>query len=181
MIYERDPESPFSKILVKNSSSIVGIIRRDLTGHYHFYDNRRDASNRQILLPEEDIMEPRGYERYSPGKEILAALRLPPERQNWTFMGHIVDLSRSGLSFAYLPIHKVPVKTACEVMLKSGSKPFGEPIACEPVYEIPAKEAGGATSGTITYETQFFSKTYSLPLMRRCAVKFLNPLSFSDA
>ena len=41
MIYERDPESPFSKIIVKNGSSIVGTIRRNLvTGHYHFYDNQ---------------------------------------------------------------------------------------------------------------------------------------------
>ena len=45
MIYERDPESPFSKILVKNSLSIVGIIRRDLTGHYHFYDKQRGGLN----------------------------------------------------------------------------------------------------------------------------------------
>ena len=46
MIYERDPESPFSKILVKNNSSVVGTIRRNLiTGYYHFYDNQRDAFN----------------------------------------------------------------------------------------------------------------------------------------
>ena len=44
MIYEHDPESPFSKILVKNGSSVVGIIRRSfITGHYHFYDNLHDA------------------------------------------------------------------------------------------------------------------------------------------
>jgi hypothetical protein len=46
MIYERDPESPFSKILVKNGSSVVGTIRRNLiTGNYHFYDNQRDTLN----------------------------------------------------------------------------------------------------------------------------------------
>ena len=49
-------------------------------------------------------MEPRRYERYTPENEIMVALRLPPEQQNWTFMGHMVDLSQSGLSFAYLPI-----------------------------------------------------------------------------
>jgi hypothetical protein len=44
VIYERDPESPFSKILVKNGSSVVGTIRRNLiTGQYHFYDSRRDV------------------------------------------------------------------------------------------------------------------------------------------
>ena len=46
MIYERDPESPFSKILVKDGSSVVGTIRRNLiTGHYHFYDDQRGALN----------------------------------------------------------------------------------------------------------------------------------------
>jgi|GEM_PF-860700 len=46
MIYERDPESPFSKILVKNGSSIVGTIRRNLiTGYYHFYDDQLDELN----------------------------------------------------------------------------------------------------------------------------------------
>jgi hypothetical protein len=46
MIYELDPESPHLKILVKNGSSIVGIIRRNLeTGHYHFYDSQCDAWN----------------------------------------------------------------------------------------------------------------------------------------
>lgn len=54
MIYERDPESPFSKILVKNDSSVVGTIRRNLiTGHYHFYDNQRGALD--CLLEEKRI------------------------------------------------------------------------------------------------------------------------------
>jgi hypothetical protein len=54
MIYERDPESPFSKIVVKNGSSVVGTIRRDLiTGHYHFYDNQRGVLN--SLLNEKRI------------------------------------------------------------------------------------------------------------------------------
>ncbi len=46
MIYERDPESPFSKILVKDGSSVVGTIRRNLiTGHYHFCDNQQGGLN----------------------------------------------------------------------------------------------------------------------------------------
>ncbi len=46
MVYERDPESPFSKILVKDGSSVVGTIRRNLiTGHYHFCDNQRGGLN----------------------------------------------------------------------------------------------------------------------------------------
>jgi len=46
MIYERDPESPFSKIVVKNGSSVIGTIRRDLiTGSYHFCDNQLGGLN----------------------------------------------------------------------------------------------------------------------------------------
>ena len=54
LIYESDPESPFSKIVVKNGSSVVGTIRRNLiTGHYHFYDNQRYMLN--CLLQEKRI------------------------------------------------------------------------------------------------------------------------------
>jgi hypothetical protein len=54
MIYERDSESPFSKIVVKNGSSAVGTIRRNLiTGHYHFYDNQHGGLN--CLLQEKRI------------------------------------------------------------------------------------------------------------------------------
>jgi len=46
IIYESDPESPFSKIVVKKGSSVVGAFRRNsITGHYHFYDNQRDVLN----------------------------------------------------------------------------------------------------------------------------------------
>jgi hypothetical protein len=46
MVYEHDPESPFLKILARDGSSVVGIIRRNLqTGHYHFFESQRDALN----------------------------------------------------------------------------------------------------------------------------------------
>ena len=46
MVYERDPESPFSKIVVRNGSSVVGTIRRNLkTGIYHFCDNQLGGLN----------------------------------------------------------------------------------------------------------------------------------------
>jgi len=46
MIFEHDPERPFSKIVVKKGSSIVGTIRRNFnTGIYHFYDNQRGTLN----------------------------------------------------------------------------------------------------------------------------------------
>ena len=54
MFYEPDPESPFSKIVVKNGLSVVGTIRRNLiTGHYHFYDKQRGALN--CMLQEKKI------------------------------------------------------------------------------------------------------------------------------
>ena len=46
MVYEHDPEAPFLKILVKNGSSVVGIIRRNLkTGSYCFFESERDPLN----------------------------------------------------------------------------------------------------------------------------------------
>jgi hypothetical protein len=54
MTYESNPESLFSKIVVKNGSSVVGTIRRNLiTGHYHFYDNQPGSLN--CLLQEKRI------------------------------------------------------------------------------------------------------------------------------
>ena len=46
MVYEHDPASPFQKILVKNGSSVVGTIRRNLkTGRYGFFESERDPLN----------------------------------------------------------------------------------------------------------------------------------------
>ncbi len=46
MVYEHDPELPYMKVLVKDGSSIIGVIRRNLkTGNYHFYESQRDALN----------------------------------------------------------------------------------------------------------------------------------------
>jgi len=60
MIYERDPESPFSKIVVKNGSSVVGTIRRNLiTGHYDFYDNQRGTLNSLLNEKRIDSMKTR--------------------------------------------------------------------------------------------------------------------------
>ncbi len=58
MIYERDPETPFSKILVKNGSSVIGTIRRNLiTGHYHFYYNQSDSMTSLIKEKRIDSMK----------------------------------------------------------------------------------------------------------------------------
>ena len=69
MIYERDPVSPFSKILVKNGSSVIGTIRRDLvTGHYHFYDNQRGALNYLLQEKRIDSMKMRIEELLDPSE-----------------------------------------------------------------------------------------------------------------
>jgi hypothetical protein len=66
MIYERDPASPFSKIVVKNGSSFVGTIRRNLiTGHYHFYDNQRGILNSLLQEKRIDSMKMRIEELFN--------------------------------------------------------------------------------------------------------------------
>jgi len=60
MIYESDPESPFSKIVVKNGLSVFGTIRRNLiTGHYHFYDDQPGALNSLLQEKRIDSMKTR--------------------------------------------------------------------------------------------------------------------------
>jgi hypothetical protein len=66
MIYEPDPKSPFSKIVVKNGSSVVGTIRRDFeTGLYHFCDNERGALNSPLQEKRIDSMKSRIEELFS--------------------------------------------------------------------------------------------------------------------
>jgi len=69
MVYEHDPESPFGKILVKNGSSVIGIIRRNLkTGDYHFCGIERGPLNclfqekrvDHIKMRIEELINPRG-------------------------------------------------------------------------------------------------------------------------
>jgi hypothetical protein len=49
MVYGRDPAPPFSKIVVKDGSSVVGTIRRNLkTGLCHFCDNQLGGLNCQF-------------------------------------------------------------------------------------------------------------------------------------
>jgi len=60
MIYESDPESPFSKIVVKDGSSVVGTIRRNLiTGYYHFYDKQFGVLNSLLQEKRIDSMKTR--------------------------------------------------------------------------------------------------------------------------
>ncbi len=58
MIFLRDPENPFAKILVKDRRGIVGIIRRNLkTGYYQFYDEKRDAITPLYKADRLDLMK----------------------------------------------------------------------------------------------------------------------------
>jgi hypothetical protein len=58
MIYEPDLGRPFSKIVVKNGSSVVGTIRRDFeTGRYHFYDSHRGALDSLLQARRIDSMK----------------------------------------------------------------------------------------------------------------------------
>jgi len=60
MVYERDPERPYSKIVVKSGSSVVGTIRRNLiTGQYHFYDNQHGTLNSLLQEKRIDSMKTR--------------------------------------------------------------------------------------------------------------------------
>ncbi len=69
MIYEHDRQFPFSKVVVKNGSSVVGTIRRNLiTGHYHFYDNQGDVLNSLIQDKRIDSMKIRIEKLFKPQK-----------------------------------------------------------------------------------------------------------------
>jgi hypothetical protein len=69
MIYEHSQESPFSNIRVKNGSTVVGTILRNLiTGHYHFYEDQRDALNCLFQEKRIDSMKMRIEELLDPRK-----------------------------------------------------------------------------------------------------------------
>jgi hypothetical protein len=82
-------------------------------------------------------MELREYSRFFPQCEIIVAL-VSDEGNVCT--GSLVDLSRSGLAFSYMPRFKcrIPTYAFCGVMLKSGRGPLSDPIACEVVRGAPA-------------------------------------------
>jgi hypothetical protein len=66
MSFEHDLESLFSKIVVKNGSSVVGTTRRNLiTGHYHFYDSQRGTLNSLLQKKRIDSTKTRIEELFS--------------------------------------------------------------------------------------------------------------------
>ena len=66
MFYEHDREAPFLKILVKNDSSVVGVIRRSLdTGYYHYYEDMHNSLNCLLKEKRIDLIEMRIEELYA--------------------------------------------------------------------------------------------------------------------
>ncbi len=65
MIFEHDPESPFWKILVRDETDLIGIIRRNLkTGCYQFYGHQLGSIACEFNEPRLDRIKLRIEERY---------------------------------------------------------------------------------------------------------------------
>ena len=110
-------------------------------------------------------MHVREYTRYTAGKDIMVILTLPVSGI-YPLIGPLVDLSRSGLCFTYLPLQHdmdILVQGLCEVVYKYGFRSFSEPI--------PSR---------IVYETAFLTSSSFMVPARRCGVQFLTPLSVLD-
>jgi len=111
------------------------------------------------------IMHVREYTRYTAGKDIMVILTLPVSGI-YPLIGPLVDLSRSGLCFTYLPLQHdmdILVQGLCEVVYKYGFRSFSQPI--------PSR---------IVYETAFLTSSSFMVPARRCGVQFLTPLSVLD-
>jgi len=110
-------------------------------------------------------MHVREHTRYTAGKAIMVILTLPVSGI-YPLIGPLVDLSRSGLCFTYLPLQydiDIPKKGPCEVVYRYGFRSFSEPI--------PSK---------IVYETAFPTSSSFMVPARRCGIQFLTPLPVLD-
>ncbi len=109
-------------------------------------------------------MDLRESKRYAPTKEILVAVTLSWEGPVKTVIGSLIDISRSGLAFKYLPLDMITLSSAngsCEIMISYHSGSFSDLPVSSIVYDK-------ATS---------FNDFHFLPPPRRCAVKFTRQLS----
>jgi len=107
-------------------------------------------------------MDNREYTRYVARKAIMVILTLPVSGL-YPLIGPLVDISRTGLCFTYLPLQydmDIPVEIPCEVVLKYGSRSFSDPIPCKIVYETESPT----------------TSSFMVPV-RRCGIQFLSPLS----
>ncbi len=110
-------------------------------------------------------MQVREHTRYTAGKAIMVILTLPVSGI-YPLIGPLVDLSRSGLCFTYLPLQydiDIPKKGPCEAVYRYGFRSFSEPI--------PSK---------IIYETVFPTSSSFMVPARRCGIQFLTPLPVLD-
>ncbi len=101
--------------------------------------------------------------RYTAVKETMVILSLPTEGI-YPLVGPLVDISRSGLCFTYLPLQNdidIPLQVQCEIVLKYGFRSFSDPIPCKIIYEKAVPRT---------------SLSLMVPV-RRCGIQFLTPLS----
>jgi len=111
-------------------------------------------------------MHVRENTRYTTGKAIMVILTLPVSGI-YPLIGPLVDISKSGLCFTYLPLQQeieIPLQVPCEVVLKYGFRSFSDPIPCKIVYETVSPPQG---------------TSFMIPV-RRCGIQFLIPLPDFD-
>jgi hypothetical protein len=127
-------------------------------------------------VPLRNKKDERKYERYRMEQDVLVALRLPSLNADWTFTGHMVDISLTGISFTYFPkFADILNNSPCEVRFKKRNNPFTGPLAGETVYET-----GADVKTEIIFENAFFTEIHCLPEMKRCGLRFNQELSFAD-
>ncbi|MEN6441454.1 MAG: hypothetical protein ABFD97_23050 [Syntrophobacter sp.] len=106
-------------------------------------------------------MDNREHTRYTARKPIMVILTLPVSGI-YPLIGPLVDISRMGLCFTYLPLQydvEIPMTGPCEVVLKYGSRSFSDPIPCKIIYETESPT----------------TSSFMVPV-RRCGIQFLAPL-----
>lgn len=119
-----------------------------------------------ILMTEHHslVTEQRSCERFSPPKNVMVALLYPPDECEDNLIGHLVDISQSGLSFNYLSIDAVPISPSKSYIVSVLSpKVLMKPMQCKKVYEI---ESTG--------------DSYPLRARKRVGMEFLKPLTRSE-
>lgn len=108
--------------------------------------------------------ELRGFMRFNPKKDVKVALIYPPQEAQNNVTGSLIDISRCGLAFSYLPFKTQAASTGKSfTVFLLGSHMPTEPIRCRKVYEV-----------------DFHDKSRSLPPAKRVGLEFLAPLSASE-
>ncbi len=110
-------------------------------------------------------METREHTRYTPHAPLMVILTLPAGGI-YPLIGPLVDISKSGLCFTFLPLQSdidISMEGPCEVVIKYGFRAFSKSIPSRIVY------------GSVTPATTSFM----VPALR-CGIEFLTPLSMPE-